>query len=221
MIGAESLKTSTATRFIGLLKPGQTIIDIGANVGYYSLTAAMQVGPTGQVIAFEPNPKAAARLQENKSLNGISNLTIVRAAVADKSGSLFLHLGEDTEASSIYDLKSEATLSSVEVSVVTLDEYVETHALSIVDLLKIDAEGAEVSILHGARKFLKQPSAPSIIIEANPLTLEAACESVTTLRTTLESFGYAIAVIDAEIWQGVTVENWLATKTPQQEHQSL
>ncbi len=82
------------------------VIDVGANVGYYALMAATRVGPSGRVIAYEPGPAPAARLRENVALNGLSNVTVVEAAVADRPGTLHLNLVEDSEASSLYKTRA-------------------------------------------------------------------------------------------------------------------
>ncbi len=211
--GNEGSEDRTASLFLQLVSPGHVVIDVGANVGFYSLTAASLVGPAGRVVAFEPGPKTASRLRENAALNGFANLVVVEAAVSDKPGVLRLHLGEDSEGNSLFDPGQEAT-DSVEVSVLTLDAYAEAEGIARVDLLKIDAEGAEVGIIRGARRVLTGPDAPPVIVEANPLTLRTAGESVGSLRAELESLGYTIEVIEAMPWRGEVVENWLSKKPP-------
>jgi FkbM family methyltransferase len=207
--GRETSESHTADEFTQLLAPGQVVIDVGANVGYYALTAASRVGPYGRVVAFEPGPAPAARLRENAALNGLSNLTVVEAAVSDRPGTLRLNLGENSEANSLYDAGPSA-VGSVEVQVVALDEHVE--GLDRVDLIKIDAEGAEVGVLRGARRLLSGPSAPPLIVEANPVTLRGAGESVASLRAELVSLGYVIERLESMPWRGEVVENWLAAK---------
>jgi len=98
----------------------------------------------------------------------------------------------------------------VDVRVVALDG--EAAGLGRVSLIKIDAEGAEVGVIRGARRLLSGPDAPPIVLEANPVTLRAASESVTTLRAELEGLGYAIELIEAIPWRGELTENWLATR---------
>ncbi len=209
--GNEGSEARTASLFRQLVSPGHVVFDVGANVGFYSLTAASLVGPSGRVVAFEPGPKTASRLRENAALNGFCNHVVVEAAVSDKPGVLCLHLGEDSEASSLYDAGPSAT-GSVEVSVVTLDAYAEAEGIARVDLLKIDAEGAEVGIIRVARRMLTGPDAPPVIVEANPVTLRMAGESVGSLRAELQSLGYTLEVIEAMPWRGEVVENWLAKK---------
>jgi FkbM family methyltransferase len=209
--GHEAAEDRTAALFGRLLRPGEVVLDVGANVGYYSLSAAARVGPGRRVFAFEPGPAAAARLRENAALNGLNNLQVIEAAVADRPGTLRLHLSEDSEAASLFP-SATGVAASVEVPVTTLDDFVKQAALPRVDLLKIDAEGAEVGILRGGRQLLAGADAPVLIVEANPVTLEAAGESVAALRAELEGLGYTIAVIESVPWRGAVVENWLATR---------
>lgn len=209
--GHEQSEDRTSSLFREHVAPGNVVFDVGANVGFYSLTAASMVGPSGRVVAFEPGPKTSARLRENAALNGFANLVVVEVAVSDKPGVLHLHLGEDSEANSLYDAGPAAT-GSVEVSVLTLDAYAEAEGIARVDLLKIDAEGAEVGIIRGARRILTGPDAPPVIVEANPVTLRTAGESVDSLRAEVEALGYTVEVIEAMPWRGEVVENWLAKK---------
>jgi FkbM family methyltransferase len=209
--GREVAEDRTAALFGRLLRPGQLVLDVGANVGYYALSAAMRVGPGGRVVAFEPGPAAAARLRENAALNGLANLQVIEAAVAERPGTLRFHLSDDSEGASLFDPGVEA-VGSVEVPVTTLDDFVKQASLPRVDLLKIDAEGAEVGILRGGRRLLAGPEAPVVIIEANPVTLAAAGQSVAVLRAELEGYGYAITVIEGMPWRGAVAENWLATR---------
>lgn len=187
---------------------------MGANVGYYTLTAAMRVGPAGRVLAIEPAPTTAGRLQENASLNGFANIMVVQAAISDRPGTCRLQLASNSEACSLYNVSLDA-VGSVGVRVATLDDLAREVGLHRADLIKIDAEGAEVAVIRGARHLLSMAEAPPVIIEANPVTLRAAGESIESLRAELEDAGYAIEVIEAMPWRGEIVENWLATKAVQ------
>ena len=212
LLGAESGETKTARQFADLLKPGQVVVDVGANVGFYSLLAAQRVGPSGRVIAFEPNLTAAARLRENISLNGFGNITVVEVAVADQPGTLRFNCCSDSEGSSLYSMGYYTPAATLEVPVTTLDNYCFSMGVTRVDVLKIDAEGAEVAVILGARRLLSPATAPTVIVEANPLTLKSAGQSEAALRAALVSMGYTPLTIEGEEWNGVTVENWLATK---------
>jgi len=210
----ETSESRTAELFTKLLAPGQVVVDVGANVGYYALTAAVGVGSAGRVVAFEPGPATAERLRENAALNNFSNLTVVQAAVSDVSGTSCFQLAQDCEGSSLYSV-GEDTVGSVNARVTTLDSLADELGLDRVDLVKIDAEGAEVAVIRGARHLLSRADSPKVIVEANPATLRAAGESVASLRFEIESAGYLIDVIEAMPWRGELTENWLATKAVQ------
>ena len=181
----ETSESRTAELFTKLLAPGQIVIDVGANVGYYALTAAMGVGSAGRVVAFEPAPATAERLRENAALNDFSNLTVVQAAVSDVSGTSCFQLAHDSEGSSLYSVGEDA-VGSVNARVTTLDTLAVELGLDRVDLIKIDAEGAEVAVIRGARHLLSRADAPKVIVEANPVTLRAAGESPASLRFEIE-----------------------------------
>ena len=87
---------ASATRFFHtLLRPGMVVLDVGANIGYYTLQAAVRVGPGGQVHAFEPVAASHARLVQNVRLNELTNLAAVRAAAGSRRGSGVIHLQTD------------------------------------------------------------------------------------------------------------------------------
>jgi FkbM family methyltransferase len=209
--GGKVGEAKTTAAFCALIKPGSIVVDVGANVGFYTLTAAQEAGATGRVIAFEPNEHAANRLRENIALNGLINVDVVSAALGAQEGKLTFHLAPDSEGSSLYAVESQDG-PTTEVIVATLDRYLGSAGVTRVDLLKIDAEGAELDVLRGGVSLLTGEGAPVIIIEANPVTLRAAGHSPADLRALIEGYGYTISVIEQMRWQGEPVENWLARR---------
>jgi FkbM family methyltransferase len=211
MRGESAGETSTLAAFSGLLRDGGVVIDVGANIGFYSLAAALDVGIAGRVLAFEPNAGAAARLRENVAINGLNNVTVVQAAAGARDGTITFHLATDSEASSLYAAGDDVA-TTVTVPIVTLDQYLAGAGIGQVDVLKLDAEGAEIDVLAGARLLLSRPDAPSVIVEANPVTLRAAGRSTADLRGLLLELGYTVSSIETMRWRGEIVENWLAQK---------
>lgn len=208
--GRESPEARTLEVFLARVRAGMTVIDVGSNIGLYTLPVAARVGPSGRVIAIEPNPIVARRLRENLARNWFHNVSVIEAAATDVRGTLQLHLGDDSECSSLY---GEAGFGSIDVRATTVDEQVQAAALPRVDLLKIDVEGAELSALRGAEQLLAGPDPPVLLVEANPVTLRAAGTSIAALRDCIESFGYRISVVQRIVWGGAQTENWLATPT--------
>jgi len=183
------------------LKPGMVFVDVGANVGFFTLAAASIVGPTGRVIAYEPTPTVGKRLEENVKLNRFANVTIRPVAVADKPGSLhFYESADDPEANSVFGSGAHS-----EVPAVSLD----SEQLGKVDLLKIDAEGAEPLVLSGAKKLLA--ARPTLIIEVNPIALRQAGSSAEDLMAQISSCGYQVRTIEEFSYMGEVVINALST----------
>ena len=140
--------------FARMIKPGQTVFDLGANNGIHSLLFAKLVGNTGKVFAFEPLPENIAEIEKNSTLNGISNIKVVRAAVSDKDGTATFYLGRYNKQGSIVGIGSQ-TGQEVEVRLITLKTFIEKEKIKP-DFVKIDIEGAESSALAGFGSLIEQ-----------------------------------------------------------------
>lgn len=148
-----------------IVRPGDVIIDVGAHVGFYALQAALWTGTTGHVIAFEPNPHARHVLTTNLALNGLRDrVTVEEAAVADQPGVAPFFGGNDTSGLSRLHAPNAVSrhTSSIDVTVVSLDDYCAAHRIRP-SLVIIDAEGAELNVLRGARAMLADPGIPAIV----------------------------------------------------------
>ncbi len=149
-----------------LLKPGMVVIDIGANVGIYTLLAAKRVGKKGAVVAFEPSPRDRKILQENVFLNQCTNVTIKESALGATDGRAKLYVCDwETGCNSLRPPNvSEPTHSTV-VQLQTLDGYLDSgEAEGDVDFIKIDVEGAELEVLRGAERLLTSRGNRPIIL---------------------------------------------------------
>lgn len=154
-------------RLLGrLLKPGGVMVDVGANRGVCTLMGAKVVGPSGKVISFEPNPRAYARLEESLQLNDLKQVHATQAACWSTPGVATLYdYGEGTEYSSLrpgnlgYD-----SVGKFEVPTVRLDDQIKEP----VQVMKLDAEGAEWEILRGAEQLLIRSPQPHLILELSP-----------------------------------------------------
>jgi FkbM family methyltransferase len=191
---SEGRESFMAELFTRLAKPGDTVVDIGAHLGYFSLLAARRVRPGGRVFAFEPNPETLGRLRANLERNGAADVvTVVPAAVADVPGRRSFYLREGADVSSLYS--DEAYTSQVEVETVAGDAFFEDAGAF--DLLKVDVEGAEPSVLAGLARSLDRAGLKAFV-ECNPEALEAAGSSVDALVGVLEQAGFRVSVIDEE-----------------------
>lgn len=140
-----------------LLRPGQKVIDIGANYGAYTLSMAQAVGRTGCVWAFEPASSTARLLAEGIAANGFSQIVLEQSALSGICGTAQLSLSENSELNALVHGKP-ATSASESVPVVTLDRCMQRYGWRDIEFVKIDAEGEESNILKGAKQFLKDLS---------------------------------------------------------------
>lgn len=200
------VKEDATTDFVrSFLRPGMTLVDVGANVGYFSLLAAT-LG--SRVVAYEPTPAVNQRLRENVALNVFENVTVVNAAVMDQRGTVTLYESpDDPEANNLFGDGDR----SVKVPAVTLDEDLAARSIQKVDLLKIDAEGAEPLVLAGAIGLLSSAAAPTIIIEVNPASLRSANSAPAAVYNALQASGYHCSELERTMYKGETVINILAT----------
>jgi FkbM family methyltransferase len=145
--------------------PGSAAIDVGANVGMVTIPLALAVGNQGKVIAFEPVAASAARLRENLRLNGLTHVVVHEVALGEQDGEITLQLGSDPVFhSSTEVLGPWRTDESVRVPCRTLDAVWEAEGRPSVSVVKIDVEGAELSVLKGGRGLLAQER-PALLLE--------------------------------------------------------
>jgi FkbM family methyltransferase len=179
--------------FLSMLRPGMTVLDVGANVGMYSLLIARAVGPAGRVHAFEPTPRVATNLRRNVEINKLSNVEVRQMAVGASNGAATLYVGPESDRNSIVAKSASAT--EVNVTVVTLDDYIRSHEIQTVDMVKLDIEGGEVDAVRGSKRLLSGDAAPLVMFEINPQALAEAGSSATELRAVLASYGYTCHVL--------------------------
>jgi FkbM family methyltransferase len=141
--------------FTKSITPGMVVVDVGANIGYYTLLAARAVGPEGAVVAFEPDPVNFKLLSRNVASNGLADrVALVQCAVADRNGTVTLFHDRDNFGAHSFAEKNLVRAGSVEVSCSTLAEALGEQGLDYVDLLKVDVQGAEGLVFEGAKKVL-------------------------------------------------------------------
>jgi len=139
------------------IRPDMAIVDVGANIGYYSLVAAKILNGTGKVIAFEPVPRSYQLLVKSIQQNQFKNIVSVQRALSDINSTreLFLDARNYGICSFSEKIVPEST-GPIAVETVTLDSYLKKLGVQRVDLLKVDVEGAEALVLEGARQALQQ-----------------------------------------------------------------
>ncbi|ABC24513.1 Methyltransferase FkbM [Rhodospirillum rubrum ATCC 11170] len=173
-----------------LLAPGDTFIDIGANVGVYSLRAATLVGAAGRVIAVEPGRDALTALRANLALNPGRTITVVAAALSDHIGTATLyHVGNGYDPQAFSLLSDETAKDAETVPLTTLDAVCADLAIDRLDCLKMDAEGVEPMVLAGGRATLERFH-PAVILEMNTAILERRGSPTDQAWTFLAGLGY-------------------------------
>jgi FkbM family methyltransferase len=151
-----------------LLKPGSTFIDIGANIGDFSLLAASVAGSAGRVLAFEPESTNCGLMKRNIELNGYKNIEVFQLALSDSNGEASLYLGDRCDYHSLLRDQPERKAGVIAVKTRTLDSFLEEFGQNRVDMIKVDVEGAELEVLRGAREVLRRNPDVVLLLELHP-----------------------------------------------------
>lgn len=188
----EPQETQLAAR---LLEPGMTVVDVGANWGYFTLAAAHWVGPSGRVVAFEPERRLFTMLAGNVARNRLAHVTPRQLAVAEASGRVGLCAFD--ERSGNWGTSQITSVGGGQLcEVVALDDQLDREGVAEVDLLKIDVEGAEWEVIRGMQRGLARCRYRYILLECHPQLLEQRRTSVAECVAPLVAAGYRAQVID-------------------------
>jgi FkbM family methyltransferase len=174
------------------LRPGMTVLDIGANQGYYTLLSSMKVGPNGKVLAFEPSPREMHRLKLHLRLNHSKNVETISSALGAVTGTDELHvvLGTESGCNSMRPPEVSQPTDLVPVAVERLDDVLKARGVERVDFIKIDVEGAELSVLQGARELLRRSPRPVILAEVQDIRTKAWGYGAGEILSCLSELGY-------------------------------
>jgi FkbM family methyltransferase len=174
------------------LRPGMTVLDLGAHHGFYTLLASKRVGNTGNVFSFEPSPRERKALRLHLRLNRCKNVVIQEMALGDQNTDSALYVVEDWAAgcNSLRPPDVAAKTSPVPVHVVRLDDWLAEHKIDRVDFIKLDVEGAELTILKGAQGLLNCGPRPVILAEVQDVRTLPWGYRARKIVTTLEELGY-------------------------------
>lgn len=138
-----------------LLKPGMTVIDVGANIGYYTLLSSKIVGTEGRVYAFEPEPYNFELLNKSINANNLDNVRACQKAVSDKAGHVKLYLS-DSQMPQAHSISRDWGRGSIDVDSTTLDLFWESLGKPHVDLVKIHVGESDRLVVRGAKKLLSE-----------------------------------------------------------------
>jgi FkbM family methyltransferase len=168
--------------WVNILKPGDTVVDIGGNVGYHALLAGKCVGKSGTVLTFEPSTKIHSELLANISLNSDFNIRAKKVAISNTAGTVdFYFSGENAEGNSSI-MSSHGGVKVETVSTISFTEIAAMVPLNTINLIKIDVEGAEGLVLAGLEPHLDALNPKCIIF------LEISPENIKIANTMLQPF---------------------------------
>lgn len=172
------------------LQEGMVFVDVGANIGSHTINAARLVGGAGSVFAFEADPDTYRLLSENIESNGLRNIVLGQTCVSDHVGALSFYKHPDSAKSSIVDRgeKLSVTLPSDK-----LDNLIPANTK--IDVLKVDVEGAELSVLRGARAIFQDQRRPSVVI-IEVFDVRDNTDKSEGIRDVLEGYGYKFYLFD-------------------------
>ena len=185
----------TTERFKEVVKEGDVVLDLGANMGYFTLLAARLVGKEGKVYAFEPQPTNYSLLVKNIELNGYDNVVPLQKAVSNTSGLVKLFISdEDIGNSTIFQYGGDR--ESVEVEAVTLDDFFKDKEHRV-DVIKMDVEGAEMAALLGMDRIIRENKDLKIFSELYPeLMMAMGYSPEDFVRKLMDDYHFSILPID-------------------------
>ena len=178
------------------LRPGDIVLDVGANVGYISAIAASYVGNSGEVHGFEPLPECFARLEKLREMNPSFPFFFNNVALGKEEGTLPIAYNPDGDSRNATLVPGKQSAETRNVPVRTLDEYVSAKVGSPnrIKLIKIDVEGFEFPVLQGLEGFLRSFQ-PVIVCEIKPWELKKLGTTPQEFDKYMSSFGYRAYVI--------------------------
>jgi FkbM family methyltransferase len=153
--------------FARTVRPGSTVLDVGAHVGYYTLLSSVLAGDSGSVWAFEPNPRNCAFLREHARINRCGNVRVAQVAVSDAEGHVRFARGSGSGTGHL----SEG--GALQVRTVRLDDFCRERGIHP-DAIKVDVEGAEMSVLEGARETLRS-ARPTVFLSTHGVEVHRRC----------------------------------------------
>jgi len=176
------------------LKKGDVFVDVGANIGYYTVLAGLLVGTSGGVIAFEPVSNVFFQLKRNIKINKLNNVSAYMFACGAREKKTRIHVSKrNVGRSSMLDEEREGDIVEEDVEIVRLDDFVDKF--KSVNFIKIDAEGYEYEVFLGAINTIKR-DLPKIIFEYNPKRMRklyGGDREAVSLLNSLVDFGYEIS----------------------------
>jgi FkbM family methyltransferase len=213
LYGAKDWEKQT---FLKTIRPGWTVVEIGANLGYFTNLFQALVGTNGQLHAFEPVPSTFQQLQSSLPKGG-NHCTLYNLGTAKKTGEVTFHIplndhGQATMSPHDCNTWKSRDIEEVTCSVIKLDEFRPISSLAKIDFIKIDVEGAELPSLQGAKSILKKHK-PILFVEVCKAWMKSFEYNAKELETFLRSLSYKkFEVVGRKLQSVHSIELFLQTK---------
>jgi len=201
-----------------IIKKGDVVVDIGANIGYYTLLFAKLVGNDGKVFAFEPEPTNFELLKKNSEINSYKNVTLIKKAVSNKTEKTMLHLSKDNKGSHTL-VNTKYDDGSIEIESIRFDEYFKKYSGKI-NFIKIDIEGSEVNAIKSMFSFLRKMEQIKILVEFSPFMINKSGINPKTFLNLLTDLDFKTYELDGKKRRIVPVDEHKLLKqyTPKKEN---
>lgn len=199
------------------IKTDMTVVDIGANIGYFTLLFSQLSGKNGRVLAFEPEPENLGFLEKNIQVNNCKNIEVVAVALAESKGYIDFFVPEHTRSTASMvasNLIYEKGVNKISVPTESLDEYLSSIGVSKVDFIKIDVQGAENIVFKGGQKTLAQEHL-SIMMEYWPYGMNKAGTNVSEYLKMFEQYNFTFFELkeNGNLLEPITVDELLNNRT--------
>ena len=199
----EPLATSSYLEFV---KPGDQVIDVGSNIGYWLLLAASKIGTSGRILGFEPVPAVFEILKRNIQHAGYSNVELYPWAIGSKAGNAEFYQSKIPNWGSLIQDNRLLPTGSYQVSVKKLDDILDDHPSLRPTILRMDVEGAELMVLEGARRIVSRFK-PSLCVEFHPFIL--GWQMIRDLLTDFQALGYSSGILIERTWDHPWISAWM------------
>ena|SRR5438477_2571511 len=191
-------ETEIVQWFEQTVKPGMSVLDLGAHVGFYTLLSAKLVGAGGKVYAFEPEPENFAVLSSNVERTQYRNVRLVHKAITDHAGTIDLYISpQGNDRHSVYkNPRSVVKESAVQVPTTSVDEFLAQENWPRIDVIKMDIEGAEPIGIRGMAKLLARSERLKLLIEYAPELLQGSGVAPDKFLSDLYEMGFELTSIE-------------------------
>jgi FkbM family methyltransferase len=180
------------------IRPNDVCVDVGANIGYFTLLFSSLTAPAGRVFSFEPVQSNVRLMKASIELNQIKNVQVESIALADRDGATEFSVSTDGAYSSLVNTGRKAEAAKVQICMERFETYARKNDIDKIDILKVDVEGAEGLVIAGMGRFLERSSASPRIIQLELTDDNCAAYNMTaqSIADTVVNHGYKMFVVD-------------------------